>query len=173
MTVKRTGLSGIVKQNKYKAVKSNGFDSKMEERFFQMLVLKKVNFEKQKKYILQDRYNLEGEQIREISYTADFILTDLDIVIDIKGYSTKDFIIKKKIFGKIYGKKIHCLTECPKIYEAQNKDRLFKGWIDVSLLKKLQTKRKKEDEKLGKVRKKEKIRSKNMKREDLARIDKE
>ena len=142
---KRTGLSGM-KQNKYKAVKSNGFDSKIEERFSKMLEQKNINFEEQKRYIIQDRYNLEGEQIREISYTADFYLPLLDIVIDIKGYSTKDFIIKKKIFGKIYGKKIHCLTECPKIYEAQNKDRLFEGWIDVSLLKRLQTKRKKEDD---------------------------
>lgn len=155
MIAKLMGLSGLSQnQNKYKNIKSNGFDSKIEERFSKMLEQKNINFEEQKRYIIQDRYNLEGEQIREISYTADFYLPLLDIVIDIKGYSTKDFIIKKKIFGKIYGKKIHCLTECPKIYEAQNKDRLFEGWIDVSLLKKLQTKRKKENEKSGKVRKK-------------------
>ncbi len=132
-------------KSKYKAIKQNGFDSKMEEEFYHLLLEKKINFERQKKYILQDRYNLKGEQIREISYIADFYLTDLDIVIDIKGFATTDFIIKKKMFGKIYGKKIHCLTNCPKIYQEFNKDALFQGWIDYKLLNKLRKKNKKGD----------------------------
>ena len=60
------------------------------------------------------------------------------------------------MFQKKFNKDIVRLAECPKIYEIENKNRLFEGWIDISLLKKLQTKRKKEDEKLGKVRKKRK-----------------
>ena len=146
--------------SKYKAVKTNGFDSGLEDRFHTMLLKSGIEFEKQIKFELQESFKINGKSIQSINYIADFYLKKLDIIIDVKGFETADFKIKKKMFQKKFNKDIVCLAECPKIYEIENKNRLFEGWIDISLLKKLQTKRKKEDEKLGKVRKKRKKRSK-------------
>lgn len=128
--------------SKYNSKKSNGFDSKMENDFNEMLLERKIEFEKQKTFILQEKYELKGEKIKAIKYTADFVLTNLEIVIDVKGFATPDFKLKQKIFGKVYNKKIHCLTKCPTKYNEFNKEALFSGWIDYKLLEKLRKKQK-------------------------------
>lgn len=123
--------------SKYKAVKTNGFDSKMENDFNEMLLKKNITFEKQKKFELQESFVINNKKIKGIYYVADFYLSKLDIVIDIKGFETADFKIKKKMFQKKFNKDILCLTKCPEKYEHLNEGRFFEGWIENSLLTKL------------------------------------
>ena len=133
-------------KSKYKAVKTNGFDSGLEDRFHTMLLKSGIEFEKQIKFELQESFKINGRSIQSINYIADFYLKKLDIIIDVKGFETADFKIKKKLFQKKFSKDIICLTECPQKYYELNKDRLFEGWIEKGLLKLLRKKNKKDKE---------------------------
>lgn len=60
----------------------------------------------QKKYILQEKFKLNGNTYRAITYIADFVYEDLDgkiHIVDTKGYRTEVYKIKKKILAKKYG----------------------------------------------------------------------
>ena len=60
----------------------------------------------QPKYELQPKYKKNGKNIREISYIADFSYIDNRsgefTIEDVKGFKTKDYILKKKIFEYVY-----------------------------------------------------------------------
>jgi hypothetical protein len=57
-------------------------------------------------FILLDGYVLEGKKVRPITYKADFVYVadGVTIVEDSKGFITKDFALKKKMFESRYGK---------------------------------------------------------------------
>jgi hypothetical protein len=90
------------KSNKYKNKKTTinniKFDSQDEANFYQYLL--QLNIESiilQPKFTLQPKFiDNKGNKIREINYIADFqICGD---VFDVKGMTTKDFLIKLKMF---------------------------------------------------------------------------
>lgn len=95
---KRTEINGIV------------FDSKLEGEYY--LYLKKQQkegkikiFARQPTFMLQGGYKKDGKNIRPINYKADFKIYHLDgseEIIDIKGYETPEFKIKRKIFEHKY-----------------------------------------------------------------------
>lgn len=97
---KKTEIDGIV------------FDSRREAaRYCELKILVRNNIIKnlrlQPKYVLQEKYvNGEGEKIRAMAYVADFEYVDtisgLLTVEDVKGMKTKDYLLKKKLFEKIY-----------------------------------------------------------------------
>lgn len=100
---------------KYHAYKPiiNGiqFDSIMESQFYlYLLKLKKEHeiksFERQKTFELQPSFKTkDGQNVRAITYIADFVVVDKDGVIsavDIKGVETDTFKIKKKLFQYKY-----------------------------------------------------------------------
>lgn len=83
----------------------NPFDSKMEADFY--LFLKNICCYSKEQIILQPVFELQpkfkdnqNKLIRSITYKADFQIDNY--VIDIKGFETKDFIIKSKIFKYKY-----------------------------------------------------------------------
>lgn len=83
----------------------NSFDSKMEADFY--LFLKNICCYSKEQIILQPVFELQpkfkdnqNKLIRSITYKADFQIDNY--VIDIKGFETKDFIIKSKIFKYKY-----------------------------------------------------------------------
>lgn len=86
------------------------YDSKKESKRAQELeFLEKIgkikNLQKQVRFILQDGYvNNEGQKIRPISYVADFVYEEngQKIVEDSKGFRTEVFVLKKKMFMKLY-----------------------------------------------------------------------
>ena len=88
------------------------FDSVMEGRYYVMLLHliqegTVTSFERQVTFILQDKYRnpFTGKAISAIKYIADFILIMPDgaqVVIDVKGIETADFLLKKKMFGYRY-----------------------------------------------------------------------
>ena len=83
------------------------FDSKKEaNRFCQLRLLEKAGKIKdlrlQHPFVLQPLFKKNGKTIRAITYIADFVYYDLEkmkiVVEDVKGFKTKEYMLKKKIF---------------------------------------------------------------------------
>jgi len=88
------------------------FDSKKEAQYYLYLKseLKKgaiYNLELQKEFILQESFKLNNKTRRKITYKADFTYKttkdDKLHVIDVKGFKTEIYRLKKKLFEKRYG----------------------------------------------------------------------
>jgi hypothetical protein len=117
------------------------FDSKIEARYYEHLKrLEKAGeilfFRLQPRYLLQPAFKKDGKTYRKIEYIADFEVhhTDGTIeVVDVKGYETEAFKIKKKLFNKIYPHKLSLITYVKK----------YGGWIDLDRLKELRKQAKK------------------------------
>jgi len=131
--------------NKYnnKKCEYNGinFDSQMELKFYlHLLELQKDGIVReihlQPVYELLGAYEIEGKKVRPINYKADFKViyeNDYEEVIDIKGFTTADFLIKKKLFEYNYKTPLHCITF----------SGIDSGWIKIEDLKKARKERKK------------------------------
>lgn len=83
------------------------FDSVLEMKYYRDVVLPKVEsgeiitYELQKKYILQNGFEHEGNRVLPITYVADFYIEYADgrvVVIDIKGCPDTTAKIKRKLF---------------------------------------------------------------------------
>lgn len=85
------------------------FDSKKEaKRYLELKLLEKAgeicDLQLQKTFLLVEKQKDE----RAVTYKADFVYYDNKkqqwIAEDVKGYKTKEYIIKRKLFKSIYGK---------------------------------------------------------------------
>jgi len=106
------------KGSKFSNVKTGKYDSKKEsKRAGELQLLLKAGIikelEEQKVFVLQDTFKTKAttpphqlETIRSIKYIADFYYYDNEkkvyVAEDVKGFKTKDNIIKSKLFRKIY-----------------------------------------------------------------------
>lgn len=103
-------------QNKYRNIKvecdGHKFDSRKEADYYLWLkALQKLgnirDLELQKEYILQDKFKLNNKTIRKITYVADFTYysyIDKKVhVVDVKGFKTEVYKLKKKLFEYKYG----------------------------------------------------------------------
>lgn len=88
------------------------FDSQKEgTRYKQLKLLERAglikDLELQKEYILQDKFKINNKTVRKISYIADFsYISTKDNklhVIDVKGFKTEVYKLKKKLFEYKYG----------------------------------------------------------------------
>ena len=88
------------------------FDSKKEANYYLLLKsLEKAgaikDLELQKEYILQESFKINKKTRRKITYRADFTyITTADDklhVIDVKGFKTDVYSLKKKLFEYKYG----------------------------------------------------------------------
>ena len=91
---KKTTVDGIV------------FDSKAESIYY----LQHKNDKRmtmQEKFVLMDKFRLNGKLYREISYKVDFVFrneaNEIIKVVDVKGVLTTEFKIKAKLFANRYG----------------------------------------------------------------------
>lgn len=104
----------VYASSKYKAkatrIDNIRFASKKEAHLYQQLLWAKKAGEVTR-IVLQPRFSLlspftrKGETIRGITYVADFLVAYKDgthEVIDVKGYRTASYKIKKKLFLKEY-----------------------------------------------------------------------
>lgn len=100
---KKTKVDGIV------------FDSQKEaKRYLELKMLlnlgKISGLKMQPIYILQEKFKLNGKNIRAIKYVADFEYLDNSsgkiVIEDVKGIKTDVYKLKKKLFQKKYGKDI-------------------------------------------------------------------
>lgn len=111
------GKSIEYKQSKYRAVKTTiddiKFDSKKEaKRYIQLKQMEKLgiikNLQRQVKYELQPSFKFDGKTIRSINYIADFVyeIDGQEVIEDVKGIRTKEYLLKKKLFMYKYQKNI-------------------------------------------------------------------
>lgn len=102
--------------NRKTVVNGHTFDSKKEaNRYSELLLLERAgaihDLRTQVKYVLipSQRSKETGKVIeRECSYKADFVYTEggETIVEDVKGFRTKEYIIKRKLMLHVYGIRI-------------------------------------------------------------------
>lgn len=87
------------------------FDSELECRFYKEFIKPKydsgeiINFELQKKYILQEKFKHNGKTVLPITYVADFYIEYANgkvEVIDTKGMPDAKSIIKRKMMWYLY-----------------------------------------------------------------------
>ena len=87
------------------------FDSKKEaDRYCELRLLEMAGkikeLDLQVQFVLQPAFKKNGKTIRAITYVADFEYYDLEkgkyIVEDVKGYKTKEYLLKKKMFEYRY-----------------------------------------------------------------------
>ncbi|HBF0311310.1 TPA: DUF1064 domain-containing protein [Clostridioides difficile] len=120
------------------------FDSKDESEYYLYLKEKKENgeikdFGLQQKFELQPKFKKDGKNYRAITYTVDFAIYKWDgevVYIDVKGYSTQQGELRKKLFDyKYQDKKL--------IWIAKSKKYGVDGWIEYGELKKKRKENKK------------------------------
>ena len=110
------------KKSKYSSAKTDidgiRFDSKKEAEFYAKLKLRErageiSHLRLQPRYLLQEAFKHEGKQYREIEYIADFeyIENGETVVVDVKGFKTAVYMIKKKLFLYKYGDKVKFIEE--------------------------------------------------------------
>lgn len=116
------GEENLEKKSKYSSAKTDvdgvTFDSKKEAEFYAELKLREKAGEisrlrLQPRYLLQEAFKHEGKQYREIEYVADFeyIENGETVVVDVKGFKTAVYMIKKKLFLYKYGDRIKFVEE--------------------------------------------------------------
>ena len=119
------------------------FDSKMEMNYYRDVLLPGVesgaiiNYELQKKYVLQKGFSHNGKNVNAITYVADFYIEYADgriEVIDIKGFPDTVAIIKRKLFWHTY----------PELdYKWLSYVKKYGGWVEYEELKQLRKQNKK------------------------------
>ena len=112
----------VEKKSKYSSAKTDidgiRFDSKKEAEFYAELKLREKageisHLRLQPRYLLQEAFRHNGKQYREIEYVADFeyIKNGETVVVDVKGFRTAVYMIKKKLFLCKYGDKVKFVEE--------------------------------------------------------------
>jgi hypothetical protein len=110
------------KKSKYSSAKTDvdgiRFDSKKEADFYAELKLREkageiTHLRLQPRYLLQEAFKHEGKQYREMEYVADFeyIENGETVVVDVKGFRTAVYMIKRKLFLYRYGDKVKFIEE--------------------------------------------------------------
>jgi hypothetical protein len=133
--------------NKKVIVNDIKFDSQMEADYYIYLrelmeEFKILKFTCQPEFVLQEGFTKRGLKFLPIKYKADFhvwLPDGTDYVIDIKGFETADFKIKKKMFEKRYPQELKLITY----------SKIDGGWIELADLKIARKERKKAKEAKG------------------------
>jgi hypothetical protein len=114
------------------------FDSKDEAKYYEYLKHLKAygmieNFELQPEYELIPKFKKHGRTYRKMTYTPDFLIYHVDgsqELIDVKGYSTQQGEIRKKLFDYKYPDvKLTWIARSLKFGDRY-------GWIEYSELQK-------------------------------------
>lgn len=91
--------------NKKVVIDGITFDSQKEGNYYCELKILKMagevkDFARQVVFELQPKFKYEGKTIRAIKYIADFVVDYPDgrrVVVDTKGFRTKDYLLKRKM----------------------------------------------------------------------------
>jgi hypothetical protein len=119
------------------------FDSELEKKFYDTVIVKGLIDGSISKYKLQQKYRLlpsfkyMGETIREINYISDFDIWYSDgtfKVVDTKGRATADAKIKAKLMKYAY----------PEIKFEWVSYTVATGWMEYSELEKIRSKKRKD-----------------------------
>jgi hypothetical protein len=119
------------------------FDSELEKKFYDTVIVEGMkdgsiaNYKLQQKYRLLKSFKYRNETVREINYVSDFDIWYADgsfKVIDTKGRATADARIKSKLMKYNY----------PEIDFQWLSYTVATGWIDYDELQKIRRQKKKE-----------------------------
>lgn len=135
-------------ENKYKNDKVEKYgitwDSKIELEFYEHLC-SKYGYDAvivQPSFTLQEKVYIgknNPKNMHAINYVADFMIKDTNLVYDVKGYTTADFLLKFKMFkSKFPDMVLSLITKCPRWLQDVHGD-----WVDLSVLKKARIAKKK------------------------------
>lgn len=121
------------------------FDSKMECEYYKHLKELKeqggvIDFKLQPTFELQPKFEKDGVKYRAINYVADFKVYYQDgrvEVVDVKGFTTTDFLLKAKIFNHKFKEKLVLIKY----------SKIDGGWITLDDYKKAVKRRKAEKSK--------------------------
>lgn len=93
------------KKTEYNGIK---FDSKLELNIYKEIIERGLEVELQPKFLLQEKFVLNGKNYRPIHYVGDFklIVNGNEYIIDAKGMETQVFKIKAKMFAYKFRKEI-------------------------------------------------------------------
>lgn len=116
------GEENLEKKSKYSSTKTDidgiRFDSKKEAEFYAELKLREkvgeiTHLRLQPRYLLQEAFKHDGKQYREMESVADFeyIESGVTVVVDVKGFRTAVYMIKRKLFLYRYGDKVKFIEE--------------------------------------------------------------
>lgn len=102
---------GLMKYNNTKVlIDGRMFDSKREgERYKELKLLERAgkitDLILQPRFELIPKYEINGRKVGKMEYIADFQYTEngKTVVEDAKGFKTKEYLIKKKLFEFKYG----------------------------------------------------------------------
>lgn len=128
------------------------FDSILEMRYFRDVILplkesgKIVNYELQKKFILQPEFRHDNKHVQSITYVADFYIEYDDgrvEVIDTKGCPDSVAKIKRKMFWYVFPDKTYRWICYSKI-DGNDEN---KGWCDYEYVQRQRKLRKKNKQK--------------------------
>ena len=118
------------------------FDSELEMKYYRDVLLPAVergeivNYELQKKYELQPKFEHDGESIRAIIYIADFYIEYADghtEVIDTKGMQDSTALMKRKMFWYHFP---------DTVYKWVCYSKIDGGWCDYEYVKQQRKERK-------------------------------
>lgn len=93
------------------------FDSNLEKYMYDLLKGAGITFEFQVEYTLQEKFRYNGEAVRAMTLTIDFLLPTRNMIIDCKGYSNDVSPVKYKLLKYILYKG----GNAPKIVMPKNK----------------------------------------------------
>ena len=152
MAISKFNVNNSKKSKEKRTLNGHEFSSDVEYKFYVYLLSKQEkgivkNIIIQPKYLLQEMYVKYGKKVLPIYYISDFEVEyeNGDIITyDVKGMSTPDFILKKKIFDYKYPDKILKVINYSKIDGNEENE----GWCDVKVIAKGRKERKKAKEKL-------------------------
>lgn len=72
-------------------------DSGLELFFYTQCLNKGIKVEREPKFVLQPKFTYLNQSVREITMFPDFLLPELNIVVETKGFETDTYKIKKKM----------------------------------------------------------------------------
>ena len=152
MAISKFNVNNSKKSKEKRTLNGHEFSSDVEYKFYVYLLSKQEkgivkNIIIQPRYLLQEKYVKYGKNVLPIYYISDFEVEyeNGDIITyDVKGMSTPDFILKKKIFDYKYPDKILKVINYSKIDGNEENE----GWCDVKVIAKGRKERKKAKEKL-------------------------
>jgi hypothetical protein len=92
-----------------KVVDGHTFDSTAEARAYQLLKIWERHgaiaaLTLQPSFVLQPKFRQDGKTHRQIAYRADFqfVRSGQTVVVDVKGFATQAYKIKRKLFQRIF-----------------------------------------------------------------------
>lgn len=125
-------------QNKKVEIRGIKFDSKLESNIYlkilELAKTYKFDYKLQPRYLLVEKFDLEGKKFRAITYVGDFelVINGQVYTIDSKGIETQVFSLKKKLFAKVMQREIICVKSVRQFVEWFKKISIQKEGIIIN-----------------------------------------